>query len=260
MQLNNQNQTPPAPVQPEKKPFLRKSYIYVFIVTLVAVLGTFFILKQIQQLGGEEVNSILPDKPNLKSSVEISDMADWQTYRNEEYGFELQYPKNWVFLESFSYEKGFFISSNKSKLGILPRGEFDSGLPWSDPMVKTGLFAGKGTEITEWDLKGEGKAIWYKLIDNIPNWTNANRIEVQVAKEDFETFNQILSTFKFIEPKPLNLIQACPEEWIQNDMPPIGGSEEDRQYYILDGERRELEEFDTKWVGKNCNLGKQTVY
>src|SRR3989338_3100620 len=32
-----------------------------------------------------------------------SNMSDWQTYRNEEYGFEFQYPKDWkLFLNSDS--------------------------------------------------------------------------------------------------------------------------------------------------------------
>lgn len=54
-------------------------------------------------------------------------------------------------------------------------------------------------------------------------------------------------------------LKICPDEWIDNQMPG-DKSEEGRQYYILDGERRELKEFNTDWVQNNCNLEKQVVW
>lgn len=53
-----------------------------------------------------------------------------------------------------------------------------------------------------------------------------------------------------------DLIKTCPEEWIQNRMPGPGTNFE--EYYIIDGKRRELKEFDLEWVKKNCNI-KPTV-
>lgn len=54
------------------------------------------------------------------------------------------------------------------------------------------------------------------------------------------------------------LIQACPEEWIQNKMP---GPEtkEVKEYFIYEGKRRELKEFDLHWIQKNCNIKPQIV-
>ena len=52
------------------------------------------------------------------------------------------------------------------------------------------------------------------------------------------------------------LLQTCPNEWIQNRMPGPGTNFE--EYYIVDGKRRELKEFDLEWVKKNCNI-KPTV-
>lgn len=52
------------------------------------------------------------------------------------------------------------------------------------------------------------------------------------------------------------LLKTCPEEWIQNRMPGPGTNFE--EYYIVDGKRRELKEFDLEWVKKNCNI-KPTV-
>lgn len=53
-----------------------------------------------------------------------------------------------------------------------------------------------------------------------------------------------------------NLLQTCPEEWIQNRMPGPGTNFE--EYFIIDGKRRELKEFDLEWIKKNCTI-KPTV-
>jgi hypothetical protein len=51
-----------------------------------------------------------------------------------------------------------------------------------------------------------------------------------------------------------SLLQACPEEWIQNKMP---GSQS--EYFIYKSERHELKEFDLKWIEKNCQIKPQIV-
>lgn len=48
----------------------------------------------------------------------------------------------------------------------------------------------------------------------------------------------------------------CPDEWIENRMP--GGDVE--EYFLLDGKKVELDQYDIKWVQDNCELTKQTVY
>ena len=58
-------------------------------------------------------------------------------------------------------------------------------------------------------------------------------------------------------------IQDCPEEKIINKMPKViaGNSETPNEYYIYKGERREIKEFDTTWIEKNCpNIKVQEVY
>ncbi len=55
-----------------------------------------------------------------------------------------------------------------------------------------------------------------------------------------------------------NLIQACPEEWIQNNMPGLE-SKDVKEYFIYEGQRRELKEFDLEWIKKNCNVKPQIV-
>lgn len=55
------------------------------------------------------------------------------------------------------------------------------------------------------------------------------------------------------------LLQVCPEEKIVNKMPQIGKSS-GGEYYILDGKRREIAEFDADWVAKNCKVSAQEVW
>ena len=59
-------------------------------------------------------------------------------------------------------------------------------------------------------------------------------------------------------------IQDCPEEKIINKMPTIidgNAPKTPNGYYIYKGERREIKEFDTAWIEKNCpNIKEQEVF
>ncbi len=56
-----------------------------------------------------------------------------------------------------------------------------------------------------------------------------------------------------------NRLQICPNAWIDNQEPG-GVPDEGNQYYVLDGARREINEFDAEWVKTNCQLKKQVVF
>jgi hypothetical protein len=53
------------------------------------------------------------------------------------------------------------------------------------------------------------------------------------------------------------LTRACPDEMIINRMP---GTQPQSSYYIVDGVRREISEYDTEWIADNCNVPVQEVY
>lgn len=56
-------------------------------------------------------------------------------------------------------------------------------------------------------------------------------------------------------------IRKCPDEWIYDKMLSTGNySEENRQYFIIDGERKELKDYDLEWIQGNCSVEVQYVY
>jgi hypothetical protein len=54
------------------------------------------------------------------------------------------------------------------------------------------------------------------------------------------------------------LLRVCPEEWIQNKMPSTD-AQSANEYFIYEGKRREIKEFDMEWVKKNCTIKPQIV-
>lgn len=59
-------------------------------------------------------------------------------------------------------------------------------------------------------------------------------------------------------------LRECPEEYFEDRMPqiidPKNPNKTPRAYFIFKDQRRELSEFDTAWVWKNCDVEKQIVY
>lgn len=52
----------------------------------------------------------------------------------------------------------------------------------------------------------------------------------------------------------------CPDEWIVNMMPDTRGNSLSNEYFIVDGSRVELDEYDVDWVERYCGLTKQIAY
>lgn len=56
------------------------------------------------------------------------------------------------------------------------------------------------------------------------------------------------------------LISKCPDEWIEDRMPGVEGEKTEKQYFIINGERREIKDYDLEWIGNNCSVQVQYVY
>jgi hypothetical protein len=52
-------------------------------------------------------------------------------------------------------------------------------------------------------------------------------------------------------------LRECPDQKVINAMP---GTEPRPSYYVRNGQRREISEYDAAWVAKNCFVPEETVY
>ena len=104
--------------------------------------------------------------------------ADWKTYRNEEFNFEISYPSDWKVKEEENGKEGWFgkkfsLSKNEMspKIDIIPYGLFTSGPPL-DIKEEEIYFAGRKAKIMYF-LTGDGEVYRQDIYDisNIPkNW------------------------------------------------------------------------------------------
>lgn len=131
--------------------------------------------------------------------VDLNSASDWQTYRNEKYGFEMKYPKDWKLSEGNYFDNFyvFFKADSYNQIGILPSGELDYGLPSQDPVVEDISIGNKNATKKEWTLSGNRflTQIYFKEIP--ANWGANQRIDIQALRQYSTIIDQILSTFKF---------------------------------------------------------------
>lgn len=75
-----------------------KMLVVIFCLVAIAV-TIFFLFDRILLVKEEEIKNqpylppIIRQKPSVPTTSTVP--ADWQTYRNEEYGFEVEYPNDW---------------------------------------------------------------------------------------------------------------------------------------------------------------------
>lgn len=55
--------------------------------------------------------------------------------------------------------------------------------------------------------------------------------------------------------------RVCPDQWYENRMPFVGEREFFPQYFVIEGQRAELEDYDVEWIRENCEVNEpQPVY
>jgi hypothetical protein len=128
--------------------------------------------------------------------------ADWQTYRNEEYGFEVKYPSDYYLSDIYSTNEKIIFDTEgpgsglqidimnillSSRINVLTSEQWNSSGVTEFNGINWDLFYREGTEMVP--------GMSHKSIRQYNN----NIIEISLNRRTEELFNQILTTFKFID-------------------------------------------------------------
>ncbi|MFA5990683.1 MAG: hypothetical protein WC794_00345 [Candidatus Doudnabacteria bacterium] len=174
-------------------------FIFVFLFSGIALVVFSVWSNQYRQKIYEETVSSLP-KHEVRASenqkVGVSDIANWKTYKNDQYGFELKYPESWDKIEN---DNGVdFGQGSTAFLSVFPVGEKSPSFPTSKPNTNTIYINDKKAVSKQWEyIKGK-YLVYIALTDNYPaSWNSNNEIIFYLDSSKVFLVNDILSTFKF---------------------------------------------------------------
>ena len=180
--------------QPEIKTFL--------IVVAVAV---------VLSVGGILLLRGLSPAPAPSPEPEVVDMSTWQTYHNDEFGFEVKYPSGFIFKELNRVADGdlglrqreFAVSiANESEgvSAIFSVRAFDSSQGWcTGDFFEKGGFVHVDGVMKEKCLEPEFGGIEQEVYSVILGQHNGLYVDFLCNKIDSFACDQILSTFRFVD-------------------------------------------------------------
>lgn len=191
-----------------------KNALYVLIFTAIAVLGAYFLIIEINKMSQDSNESILSDfwQKKRPNQVEVADTKNWKTYRNEEYGFEFKYPKDFTIIKegnSLSIESiesmkcrdeatectsevQVYIHNNPKKLLAKEYYNSDKWKLFDNPNEDKEIIIDGKTAFKAYPITGIAASV------NVIIPIDENFILFETFREE-EVLNQILSTFKFIK-------------------------------------------------------------
>ena len=145
----------------------------------------------------------------FKFTESQDETANWETYKNDQYGFEIKHPEN---IETYEEEWGidfaekgisrntFFRINVYEKLSELPNNQNELKFEaWIDNQTNYGIFQDKkifrSGSLTGVEVLDNGIVEYRNIL--IENDNKFYSIIIQQNQESMDLFNQILSTLKF---------------------------------------------------------------
>lgn len=189
---------------PPKNWFSRHHFLgYGFLVLVLVVAVGLIYWWQYGQTPSQSDNSYVPP-----ISDQTDETADWKTYTNTQYGFELKYPGNISVVQVGVYHE----STQNLSIGIdiLPMGTTmgDAGLSWQNTSVggKTAYFVDR--------TSSSGGAYRIMVIALSTNFqTSGDTLELKITLPKGSVYDQILSTFRFVESSRSETIEDIDSTW-----------------------------------------------
>ncbi len=202
---------------------------FVDLATLVG--GGILVWVEKQEVSSIELSEIKKPEKFVKEEAKPEDKtANWETYKNEEYGFVIRYPKNWLPGEE-TYPEAYLLRKNFSKIDKSDGqiGGYGDTKHWpdytisiiivqkskDDPQFKEITTGSPDFEITIFSPESKIRATGYKKLLGLPSTVGEI---VKVARGDYiyyltfegsgtrktdknnaEIFHKIVSTFRFLE-------------------------------------------------------------
>ncbi len=217
--MTDQNQ---QPAQQKKSSFTAVIlFAVVAIVALIAVIVVFVLPIEISELNLEK-----PHAAKSRGIQEPASISDWQTYKNEELGFEFEYPKNWEAIHLSDFKSGVVLKSpnyssitsgevvfsgeiyinaipnprNLSLIDLIRSFDDTSGF-WPDKFNYT-TFSVNGNEVVRFDSVQESNSfsqetIFVKFDQRVVSISYI--FDQEKDTEVSKTLDKIISTFKFID-------------------------------------------------------------
>ncbi len=186
--------------------------------------------------------------------------SNWKTYVSA-YGFEFQYPENVDIISG----KTFSVNYMNTISGDVANNYYTG----YDRAVITEVLLVDGQKANRFYNSECMGANCIQPVDQYVILWKGHPLFITFVGEmvNSNTAKQILSSFKFMLPTVTprqsssgSLMRICPEEWIVNHMPSTVGQETDlNEYFVYQGKRRELTEFDVNWVKSNCPIKPEIV-
>lgn len=185
-----------SPQVPERKHFLNKKFLVIFVVLVLLGAGSYTGIwwwenRQLCPPGSP--CWVMPDD----TVYNMDPIANWKTYTNAEYGFEFKYPLELVVSETTDQSK-LMCGGAYAPLGCISvKLSFTSGSAFTYERFPQYDIVGTETKVS---IAGSEKTMiqrgseYYIGLDNLVGLGFINKD----SDSDYQLFLQILSTFKFI--------------------------------------------------------------